>query len=53
MTPERWRQIEDLYHATLQLAPEWRPAFLDRCVPQRFGLAARSGFAPRSGGEGR
>ncbi len=30
MTPERWQQIERLYHDALELAPEYRPAFLDR-----------------------
>ena len=29
MRPERWRQIEDLYHAALQVEPEQRAAFLD------------------------
>ena len=28
MTSERWRQIEDLYHAALAREPEARPAFL-------------------------
>jgi serine/threonine-protein kinase len=28
MTPERWRQIEQLYHAALERAPEERTAFL-------------------------
>src|SRR4029453_18198437 len=30
MTPERWRQIEKLYYAALELQPEARPSFLDR-----------------------
>ncbi|MGH9846701.1 MAG: protein kinase domain-containing protein, partial [Blastocatellia bacterium] len=30
MTPERWQQIERLYHDALELAPEHRLAFLDR-----------------------
>ncbi len=30
MTPERWRQIESLYHAALELAPGQRSAFLDQ-----------------------
>ncbi len=30
MTPERWQQIERLYHDALELAPEYRLAFLDR-----------------------
>jgi serine/threonine protein kinase len=28
MTPERWRQVEDLCHAALECAPEARAAFL-------------------------
>jgi serine/threonine-protein kinase len=30
MTPDRWQQIERLYHDALELAPEYRLAFLDR-----------------------
>ena len=30
MTPERWRQICDLFASTLQLGAAERPAFLDR-----------------------
>jgi serine/threonine-protein kinase len=29
MSPERWRQIEALFHAALERAPEVRPLFLD------------------------
>jgi serine/threonine protein kinase/TolB-like protein/Tfp pilus assembly protein PilF len=29
MTPERWQQIEALYHEALERAPEQRPAFLE------------------------
>src|SRR5581483_3781804 len=29
MTPERWRQIEEIYHAALDRDPEARAAFLD------------------------
>src|SRR5713226_3996282 len=29
MNSERWRQIEELFHAALERAPEVRPAFLD------------------------
>jgi eukaryotic-like serine/threonine-protein kinase len=29
MVPERWRQIERLYHAALDQTPERRPAFLE------------------------
>ena len=33
MTPERWQQIETLYHAALERAPETRAAFLaDACA---------------------
>jgi methylase of polypeptide subunit release factors len=28
MTPERWRQIEELYHAALDQAPDHRSPFL-------------------------
>lgn len=32
MTPERWRQVDSLYHAALEQAPEGRAAFLrDSC----------------------
>ena len=30
MTPERWREIEQLYHAALEHVPEERSAFLDQ-----------------------
>src|SRR5689334_14661086 len=30
MTPERWQQIERLYHTALELAPGRRSAFLDQ-----------------------
>jgi eukaryotic-like serine/threonine-protein kinase len=29
MTPERWRQIEAVFHSALELAPDARPDFLD------------------------
>ena len=29
MNPERWRKVEELFHAALERAPEARPAFLD------------------------
>ena len=29
MTPERWQQIEEVFHSALEHAPETRPAFLD------------------------
>jgi serine/threonine protein kinase len=32
MTPERWRQVKEIFHAAVELAPEARPAFLEqRC----------------------
>jgi serine/threonine-protein kinase len=30
MTPERWEQIGQLYHAAMELAPTARAAFLDQ-----------------------
>jgi eukaryotic-like serine/threonine-protein kinase len=30
MDPERWRQVEELYHSVLELEPEKRSVFLDR-----------------------
>jgi hypothetical protein len=30
MTPERWRQIEKVYHSALELAENERPAFLEK-----------------------
>jgi hypothetical protein len=30
MTPERWRQIEEVYHAALEREPEGRPAYLSQ-----------------------
>jgi Tol biopolymer transport system component len=29
MNPERWRKVEEFFHAALERAPEARPAFLD------------------------
>src|SRR5579864_3634350 len=29
MNPERWRKVEELFHAALERAPEVRPAYLD------------------------
>jgi len=29
MEPDRWRQVEKLYHAALKLSPSERSAFLD------------------------
>src|SRR5262245_494559 len=33
MAPERWRQIEQLYHAALERAPGERESFLDEACP--------------------
>jgi eukaryotic-like serine/threonine-protein kinase len=30
MTPERWRQVEQLYHSALERAPDLRSAFLEK-----------------------
>ena len=30
MTPERWQQIEKIYHSALELAESERPAFLEK-----------------------
>ena len=38
MTPERWRQVEKLYYAALQLQPEARPSFLDRACASDAAL---------------
>jgi serine/threonine protein kinase/Tol biopolymer transport system component len=38
MDSERWRQIEDLYHAALERKPEMRAAFLDGACPRDTGL---------------
>jgi len=34
MDPTRWRQIEELYHATLQCEPQERVALLERTDPE-------------------
>lgn len=34
MTSERWRQIEDLYHASLERSPKNRQASLDGACRQ-------------------
>ena len=40
MTPERWQQIERLYHAALERAPAERPAFLDAVCADDADLRA-------------
>src|SRR4051812_5915466 len=34
MTPQRWREIEELYHATLDLKPAARAALLEETDPE-------------------
>jgi hypothetical protein len=34
MTPSRWQQIEELYHATLECEPGQRATFLARADPE-------------------
>jgi hypothetical protein len=38
MTPERWQQIEKIYHAVLEREPESRDAFLDEACTGDKGL---------------
>jgi eukaryotic-like serine/threonine-protein kinase len=38
MTPERWQQIKELLYQAQQLAPEERPAFLERCCSSNLAL---------------
>lgn len=38
MTPERWQRIKDLLQQAMDLAPEERPAFLDRCCSSDHSL---------------
>ena len=45
MTPERWRQIDDLFDASLRLGPDERDAWLRRGV-RRGRRASGRGFAP-------
>ena len=51
MTPSRWQQIEDLYHAALECEPSGRAAFLARADPElrrevESLLAQQSGATP-------
>ena len=41
MTPERWRQIEELYHAALDRAPEDRAALLEEVTPELAEIVNR------------
>ena len=38
MPPERWRQIEDIFHAALERDPKVRPAFLEDACRGEEGL---------------
>ncbi|MGB8506861.1 MAG: serine/threonine-protein kinase [Pyrinomonadaceae bacterium] len=38
MNPERWRQVKEIFHAALDLAPEGRPAFLEQRCGGNAGL---------------
>jgi eukaryotic-like serine/threonine-protein kinase len=50
MTPERFRQIEELYHAARESSPEGRAALLAHADPE-LRLEVESLLAERSGGE--
>lgn len=42
MTPERWQQVKGISQEALELAPEQRPAFLDRaCSTDHSHTATR------------
>ena len=38
MTPERWQQVKGVLQEALELAPEERPAFLDRACSTDHSL---------------
>jgi hypothetical protein len=38
MTPERWQQVKGVLQEALELAPEQRPAFLDRACSTDHSL---------------
>jgi hypothetical protein len=48
MTPSRWQQVEELYHATLECEPSQRAAFLAQADPREVEslLAQQSGATP-------
>ena len=52
MTPERYRQIGDIYLAALELDLQRRAAFLDEACAGDDCAARRSGIAPRLGSGG-
>ena len=45
MDPERWRQVEQLYHAALEKKPDERAAFLNQACAGRLRLRAGSGIS--------
>ena len=53
MTPERWQQVERLYHAALERAPAERAAFLDEACADDADLRAEvdSLLAAAAGGD--
>jgi hypothetical protein len=52
MNPERWRQIEALYHAALERAPGDRAAFLDEACAGDGDLRREITSPPGCGGGG-
>jgi serine/threonine protein kinase/Tol biopolymer transport system component len=54
MTPERWRQVEELYHAALERPPDQRTAFLRDACPEDVGLCreVESLLAQEKGADG-
>jgi hypothetical protein len=54
MNPERWKQIEELYHAALERAEGERAGFLEQaCGGDAAQLSPASGKFHRSPGAGR
>ncbi len=58
MDPQRWQQIEELYHAVLARTPEERSPLLDRADPEtrrevELTNARPGGIAAGSAGMGR
>ena len=51
MEPNRWRQIDDLYHAALKCAPDERAAFLTETCVGDEERAADGGDDLDGGGE--
>ena len=51
MKPERWQQIEQLYHAALERAVSERPAFLDAACARGFPAAGAKGHVSTKGGD--